>query len=270
MWPRSHPFKTINIMSRFYIPTHIHKFNYSITPDISQNAINQLLAHLFSKKNCYENDDFINYQTDSSQCCIAKIFEKTCLVPRFFLPQFSQSIEYISISISFWSQCWNSSSDWCWWSVPFAWKRHHVCTNHAWLFFQHLTQMIILSLCTVSILNLDLQILSINGFHLIGLIVHTTSLCLIIVLLLLLYTQVFLWVQYFSTFVQYLGSVLCFSICILCLCMLLLTDMLSYTIHLPITYKYRCLLKLTKCPKCTFSTTKQNSCLLPQKKYASS
>ena len=126
--------------------------------------------------------------------------------------------------------------------------------------------MIILSLCTVSILNLDLQILSINGFHLIWLIVNTTSLCLIIVLLLLLYTQVFLWVQYFSTFVQYLGSVLCLSICILCLCMSLLTHMLSYTIHLPITYKYRCLLQLTKCPICTFSTTRKNSCLLsPQK-----
>ena len=47
----------------------------------------------------------------------------------------------------------------------------------------------ILSLYTVSILTLDLHILSFNGFHLTWLIVHTTSLYLIIVLLLLLYTQ---------------------------------------------------------------------------------
>ena len=43
-------------------------------------------------------------------------------------------------------------------------------------FLQHLTQLIILSLYTVSILTLDLLILSFNGFHLIWLIVHTTSL----------------------------------------------------------------------------------------------
>ena len=51
-------------------------------------------------------------------------------------------------------------------------------------FLQHLTQLIILSLYSVSILTLDLLILSFNGFHLIWLIVHTTSLYLIIALLL--------------------------------------------------------------------------------------
>ena len=40
-------------------------------------------------------------------------------------------------------------------------------------FLQHLTQLIILSLYTVSILTLDLPILSFNGFHLSYLIVHT-------------------------------------------------------------------------------------------------
>ena len=59
-------------------------------------------------------------------------------------------------------------------------------------FLQHLTQLIILSLYTVSILTLDLLMLSSNGFHLIWLIEHTTSHYIIIVLLLLLYTQVFL------------------------------------------------------------------------------
>ena len=62
--------------------------------------------------------------------------------------------------------------------------------------------------------TLDLLILSFNGFHLIRLIVHTTSLYIIIVLIFLLYTQVFLGVQFLA---------LCFSPCILCLCLPLLT-----------------------------------------------
>ena len=100
-------------------------------------------------------------------------------------------------------------------------------------FLQHLIQLIILSLYTVYILTLDLLILSFNGFHLIWLIVHTTSLYVIIALILLLYTQVFLRVQFLT---------LCFSSCILSLCLPLLTHTLSYIIHLLMTYNYRCLL----------------------------
>ena len=77
-------------------------------------------------------------------------------------------------------------------------------------FLQHWTQLIILCLYTVSILTLDLLMLSFNGFLPIRLIVHTTSLYLIIVLLLLMYTQVFLRVQFLA---------LCFLPCILCLCL---------------------------------------------------
>ena len=51
----------------------------------------------------------------------------------------------------------------------------------------------------------------------------------------LLYTQVFLRVQFLTQ---------CFSPCILTLCLLLLTHTQSYTIHLLITYNYRCLLPL--------------------------
>ena len=65
-------------------------------------------------------------------------------------------------------------------------------------FLQHLTQLFILSLCTVSILTFDLLMLSFNGLHLIWMIVHTTSLYLIIVLPLLLYTQVFLRFQFLA------------------------------------------------------------------------
>ena len=77
--------------------------------------------------------------------------------------------------------------------------------------------------------------LSCNNFHLILLIVHTTSLYLIIVLPLLLYTQVILRAQFLA---------LCFSPCILSLCLPLLTHTLSDTIHLLTTYDHRCLLPM--------------------------
>ena len=64
-------------------------------------------------------------------------------------------------------------------------------------------------------------------------IVHTMSLYVIIALILLLYTQVFLRVQFLALY---------FSPCILSLCLPLLTHTLSYIIHLLMTYNYRCLL----------------------------
>ena len=137
-----------------------------------------------------------------------------------------------------------------------------------------LIQLIILSLYTVYILTMDLLILSFNGFHLIWLIVHTTSLYVIIALILLLYTQVFLRVQFLA---------LCFSPCILSLCLPLFTHTLSYIIHLLMTYNYRCLLpqieylsyftlcshvyvmsKLGQLRTClNLMTVRQNSCLSP-------
>ena len=71
--------------------------------------------------------------------------------------------------------------------------------------------------------------------------VHTTSLYLIIVLLLLLYTQVFLRVQFLALY---------FSPCILSLSLQLLTHTLSYTIHLLTTYNYRCLLPMIEYLSC--------------------
>ena len=105
-------------------------------------------------------------------------------------------------------------------------------------------------------------------------IVHSTSLYLIIVLPLLLYSHLFLRVQFLA---------LCFSPCILNLCLPLLTHTRSYTIHLLMTYKYICLLPLmeylsyfTLCSHVyvmsklgqlrtylNLITTRQNSCLSP-------
>ena len=61
-------------------------------------------------------------------------------------------------------------------------KATHLCLP-CLTFLQHLTQLIIISLYTISMPTLDILILPFNGFHHIRLIVHTTSLNLIIVLL---------------------------------------------------------------------------------------
>ena len=66
---------------------------------------------------------------------------------------------------------------------------------------------------------------------------YTASLCLIIVLLLFMHTQVFLRVQCLA---------LCISPCILSLCLSLSTHTLSYTIHLLMTYNNRYLLHFEK------------------------
>ena len=103
----------------------------------------------------------------------------------------------------------------------------------------------------------------------------STSLYLIIVLPLLLYTQVFLRVHLLALY---------FSPCILSLCLPLLTHTLSYTIHLLMTYNYRCLppdkifklLHFMQSCKGDFKalatanimTTMQNSCLSPPKELS--
>ena len=142
------------------------------------------------------------------------------------------------------------------------------------MFLQHLKQLIIRSLYTVSILTWDLLILSFNSFHLIWLIVHTTSLYLIIALLFTPYTQVFLWVQFLALY---------FSQCMLSLCLPLFTHTLSHIIHFLMTNYYRFLLPLIECMNyftlCShvyvmsklgklrtcidLMTTRQNSCLSP-------
>ena len=123
-------------------------------------------------------------------------------------------------------------------------------------------------------MNLDLLILSSNYFHVISLIRHITSLYPIIVLLLLLYTQLFLRVRPLA---------LCFFPCSLSLCQPLLVHTIADNNFL--TYIYRCLLFLTKYPShftlCShvyvmsklgqllaclnLVTTRQNSCLSPPK-----
>ena len=131
--------------------------------------------------------------------------------------------------------------------------------------------LIILSLYTVSILTFDLLILSCNGFHLIWLIVHTTSHYLITVLLLRLHTLVFLRVQFLA---------LSFSPCILSFCLPLTTHtiihhsfagdlhfqisapLMKYLGYVTLTSHVYAMLRLGQLRTCLNSmTTRQNSCL---------
>ena len=100
-------------------------------------------------------------------------------------------------------------------------------------------QLITLSLYTVSMVTLYLLILSTNDFHLICLTAHNTYLYLYIVLLLLLYTQVFLMVGFLALY---------FSPCTLSLCLPLLIHTVSLTILLLMAYNSRCLLLFTIYP----------------------
>ena len=95
-------------------------------------------------------------------------------LPSFFIKHFSNKVEKVRANIAS-EPIYHSIYYWDNYSnIFFIWK------------IVNLTQFIILSLDIISILTLDLLILSLNGFHLIWLIVHTTSLYLIIVLPLLL------------------------------------------------------------------------------------
>ena len=114
----------------------------------------------------------------------------------------------------------------CYFLITKATNQCYPCLTY----LQHLTQLIILSLYTVSILTLYLLILCCNAFHLMCLIVHKTSHYLIIVLILLLYTQVVHRVQFLDLF---------FWPCISSLCLQLLTHTLSSTILLLISHNNR-------------------------------
>ena len=211
-------------------------FNSSLASDIFPQCLKSALVTPILKKRCLDHNYLNNYQTVSNICLIAKILEKLVL---------SQVSSYLNFH-NIYNTCQSAylpghSTETALLKVVndlfLSLDKGNISVLALLDISSAFTQLIILSLYTVSILTLDLLMLSFNGFHLIRLIVHTTSLYVIIILLLLLYTQVFLRVQFLA---QY------FSPCILNLCLPLCTHTLSCTIHLLMTYNYRCLLPLIK------------------------
>ena len=184
-------------------------------------------SHTDSQKMYLDHNDLNNYRAVSNPCFIAKIRENLVL---------SQASSYLN-SHNLYNTCQS------------AYRPGH-STETALLKVAN-DQFLSLNNGNISVLALldfssafdtidyyilvhHLQIH--NGFHPISLIVHTTSFHLIIVLLLFLYTQMFISVHFLA---------LCSSPCILSLCLQLFTHTLSSTIYLLMTYNYRCLLPLT-------------------------
>ena len=188
-------------------------------------------CHTYSQKRCLDHNDLNNYRPVSNLCFIAKILEKLVL---------SQVSSYLN-SHNLYNTCQS------------AYRPGH-STETALL---KVVDDLFLSLNKGNISVLALLDFS-SAFDTIDhtILVHrlhtdfgftdtvlqwfssyltdcTHYVYLIIALLLLLYTQVFLRVQFLA---------LLFSPCILSLCLPLLTHTLSYIIHLLMTYNYRCLL----------------------------
>ena len=230
MWTLPHSFLTLNRMYRFYYPfSHLSIYS-SLASGIISQCFKSALVTPILKKRCLDHNDLNNYPPVSNLCFIANILKKLV---------WSQVSSYLN-SHNLYNTC-----------QPAYRPGHSTETallkvvNDLFLSL-NIGNISVLALLdfssafdtidhtiTVYILTLDLLILSFNGFHLIWLIVHTTSLYVIIALILLLYTQVFLMVQFLALY---------FSPCILSLCLPLLTHTLSYIIHLLMTYNYRCLL----------------------------
>ena len=60
-------------------PSLTDLFNSSLASGIFPQCLDQLLSHLFSKKGCLDHNDLNNYQPVSNLCFIAKILEKLVL-----------------------------------------------------------------------------------------------------------------------------------------------------------------------------------------------
>ena len=123
-------------------------------------------CHTYSKKRFLDHNDLNNYQPVSNLCIIAKILEKLVL---------SQVSSFLS-SHNLYNTCQSTyhpghSTETALLKVVsnlFLYLSKGnicVCLVFCLSFLQHLTQLIILSLYTVSILTLDLLMLSFNGFH---------------------------------------------------------------------------------------------------------
>ena len=232
MWIWTHPSKLLVECIDSILPSLTDIFNSSLASGIFPQCFKSALVTPILKKRCLDHNDLNNYRPVSNLCFIAKILEKLVL---------SQVSSYLN-SHNLYNTCQSAyrpgnSTETALLKVVndlfLSLNKGNISVLALLDFSSAFDTMIILTLYTVYILTLDLLMLSFNGFHLIWLIVHTTSLHIIIALILLLYTQVFLRVQLLA---------LSFSPCIFSICLPLLTHTLSYIIHLLMTYNYRCLL----------------------------
>ena len=228
------PSKLITECLDSILPSHTDLFNYSLASGFFPQCFKSALVTHIHKKRCPDDNDSNNYRPVCNLCFYAKILEKLVL---------SQVSSYLN-SHNLYITCQSAyrpghSTETALQKVA---NDLYLSLNKGDIYVLALLDLssafdTIDHLILVHRLHTDfvLLILSLNGFHLICLIAHTTSLYQIIVLLLLLCVQVFLRVHFLALF---------FSPFILSLFLPLLDHTLSYTIHLLTTYNYRCLLPL--------------------------
>ena len=98
----------------YILPSLTDLFNSFPASGVFPQCIISALVTPILKKCSLDHCDLNTYRPVSNVCCIAKYWKKeTCLITSFFLPQLSQSLQYLSISISSRSQHENSYSESC-------------------------------------------------------------------------------------------------------------------------------------------------------------
>ena len=175
----------------YILPSPTDLFDTSLALTSICNPSNQILSHLFSKKICHDHNDFMKYWPISNLRFIAKIMEKHVLSKVFSISTYSKSKIHFNHHIVLDTAL-----------KPLFWKMLMIRSNLLTMaiclylpclaFIQLLTHTNIQSLYTITMMILRLPMLFFNVIHVIWLTLHSTSLCLIIVLLFLLCTQVFL------------------------------------------------------------------------------
>ena len=148
------------------LPSLTDQLNSSPASGIFSQCSKSALVTPILKKRCLQHNDMNNYRPVYNLCFIAKILEKLVL---------SQVSSYLN-SHNLYSTCQSAycprhSNETALLKVVndllLSLSKGDISVLVLLDFFQHLTQFIILSLYTVSILTLDLLILSFNGLHLI-------------------------------------------------------------------------------------------------------
>ena len=160
------PFKLLIECLDSILPSPTDLFNSSLASGIFPQCFNSAIVIPILKKRCLDHNDLNNYRPVSNLCFIAKILEKLVL---------SQVSSYLN-SHNLYNTCQSAyrpghSTDTALLKVVndlfLSLNKGNISVLALLDFLQFLTQLIILSLYTVSILTLDLLILSFNGFHLI-------------------------------------------------------------------------------------------------------
>ena len=215
------------------LPSLTDLFNSSLASGIFPQCFKSALVTPILKKRCLDHNDLNNYRPVSNLCFIAKILEKLVLSPSSYLNSHNlyntcqsayrpghstetalmKDVNDLFLSLNKGNISVLALLDF---SSAFDTIDHTILVHRLHTDFGF----------TDTVLQWFSSYLT-DRTH------NVRTLYAIIALIFLLYTQVFLRVQFLALY---------FSPCILSLCLPLLTHTLSYIIHLLMTYNYRCLL----------------------------